>query len=95
MEVIKEKFEVVGVLVEAVVKKLVVDQVMDEKVDKKAEEDMQVMSEVVLGDEMMEVDKDVNGEGDAGWGVLSGQFDKGGGGGVKQEGGLEGRQGGG
>ena len=78
---IKEKFEVVGVLVEAVVKKLVVDQVMDEKVDKKAEEDMQVMSEVVLGDEMMEVDKDVNGEVDAGWGVLSGQFDKGGGGG--------------
>ena len=66
MEVIKEKFEVVGVLVEAVVKKLGVDQVMDEKVDKKAEEDMQVMSEVVLGDEMMEVDKDVNGEVDAG-----------------------------
>ena len=66
MEVIKEKFEVVGVLVEAVVKKLVVDQVMDEKVDKKAEEDLQVMSEVVLGDEMMEVDKGVNGEVDAG-----------------------------
>ena len=66
MEVIKEKFEVVGVLVEVVVKKLVVDQVMDEKVDKKAEEDMQVMSAVVLGDEMMEVDEGVNGEVDAG-----------------------------
>ena len=36
---------------------------------------MQVMSEVVLGDEMMEVDKGVNGEVDAGWGVLSGEFD--------------------